>query len=348
MWRKDKADPAPRGRAASAWRGFRRRTERYRLLTDVVGGLLIAALVVGGLAAATGGVWPPVVVIESGSMMHAVQETPYGRFGTIDVGDLVFVRAVDGPGDITTWAQGGEDRYGRPGDVIAFAPNGDRMNTSVVHRAIAYVQVGRDPGGNVTYSLFWTDGEVKTWGSTGIYFPPLGFDESFGFTPRNGYKPAYSGYLTKGDNAFSNPISDQAAGITRIVEPAWIVGEVYGEVPWMGLAKLALTSGRTNPEVPGWERIGNAFAPLELWTMFFVMLALIFLVPLSLDTWRAYMRLRREREAERRAEEEIRRRAEARKARATAPKRTTTFATIVAPPRPANHAGARPPAPPKQ
>lgn len=319
------------GRLRSAWRTFRRATNRYRLLTDVVGGLLLVALAVGGLAAATGGVWPPIVVVESGSMMHPLPETEYGRFGTIDVGDIVFIRAVDGREDVTTWAQGGELRYGRPGDVIAYAPNGDRLNTTVIHRAIAYIEVGRGPTDRVEYRLYWVDGEVKTWGPEGIYFPELGFDESFGFTPRAGYKPAYSGFVTKGDNAFSNPATDQALGITKIVEPAWVVGRVYGEVPWLGLAKLALTSGQTNPAVPGWERVGNAFAPLELWSMFFLTLAAIVLVPLSIDTWRAWRALVAEREAEALlAEQNARRAREAQQA----PPRRTTFAAIPRPPPP--------------
>lgn len=322
-----------------AWRTFRRATDRFRLLTDVVGGLLIVAFVIGGIAAATGGVWPPVVVVESGSMMHAIQETPYGRMGTIDVGDMVFVRGVDGPDDITTWAEGGKDRYGHPGDVIAYQPNGERAGTniSVIHRAIAYVEVEYAPGipapgtakKPVLYRLHWIDGEVREWDGRGIYFPPLGFDESWGFSPSNGYKPGYDGFLTKGDNAFSNPATDQAMGLSKLVEPTWIVGKVYGEVPWMGLAKLAMQSGQTNPAVPNWERIGNAYAPLELWTMFFLTIALVVLVPLTADTTRAYRRLKREQENARRMEEENARRTAARKAELSKAKRVTTFATIV-------------------
>lgn len=338
--RPDEGAPPPReGRTRHAWRRFRRGTDRYRLLTDVVGGLLIVAFVIGGLAAVTGGVWPPVVVVESGSMMHSFQETDYGRIGTIDVGDLVFLRAVDGPEDVETWAEGGKLRYGRPGDVIAYWPNGDRdagnrtnPTTMIIHRAIAYIEVRGDYPLN-EYALYWTDGEVRVWGPEGIYFPPLGFDETspYVFTPRSGYQPGYSGFVTKGDNAFSNPQSDQALGVSLLVEPTWIEATVYGEVPWMGLGKLALQSGRTNPEVPNWERIGNAFAPLELWMMFFLTLAVIFLVPLSLDTWRAWVRLKREEETTRRIEEENRRRQSARRAaeRQAAARRSVSFAEVV-------------------
>lgn len=318
------------GRLLLGWRRFRRATDRYRLLTDVVGGILLVLLIVGGLSAATGGVWPPLVTVESHSMMHGNSESPYGRVGSIDVGDVVFIRAVDGPEDVATWAQGGALRYGRPGDVIAYAGNGDRANTTIIHRAIAWVDVERQPTGALEYKLHWTDGQVLAFGPAGIYFPPLGFDENFGYTATDGYRPAYSGFLTKGDNAFSNPAVDQAMGISRIVDPSWIDGEAYGEVPWMGLAKLALQSGQTNPYVAGFERVGNAFAPLELWTMFFIVIALIILIPFSLDTWRAWRAHRERIRLERKAEEEAEARRREREAKKPAKRAPVAF-TPVAP-----------------
>lgn len=301
----------------------------------------MVAIVIGGIAAATGGVWPPVVIVESGSMMHAVQDTHYGRIGTIDVGDMVFIRAAGGPGDIHTWAEGGKLRYGRPGDVIAYAPNGDHSATPIIHRAIAFIEVSALASTGRTYTLHWVDGQTYTWGSAGIYFPPLGFSEEWGFSPTDGYRPAYSGYVTKGDNAFSNPSTDQTiptrqTPISALVEPTWVIGRVYGEVPWIGLGKLALQTNQTNPAVPGWDRVGNAFAPLELWTMFFLTIATIILFPLSLDTWRAYRTLKHEQETTRRLEEENRKRVAARKAaeadaKGQRGKRVTTFAAVVNP-----------------
>ena len=342
--RQPQPEAAPRpsrrqGRVRRAWKGFRKATDRFRILRDVLGALVLVGIVLGIAYAATGGKWPPLVVVESGSMMAPVTESSYGRLGTIDVGDIVFLSDVDSADEITTWAQGGERHYGRPGDVIAYAANGDRANAStpiIIHRAIAWVDVDRDAAsGIITYRLHWTDGQVVTFGPEGIYFPALGFSEAYGFTPRAGYQPAYDGFLTKGDNAFTNPATDQALGITNVVDPSWVEGTIHGEIPWMGLGKLALQSGRTNPAVAGWERIGNAFAPIESWTLFFLVIALAILIPFTLDTLRAWRKHRERRAFERRARAEAK---ALRKAKRDARREPVPFTPVVAqdgaPPRP--------------
>lgn len=319
--RPDRSAPQRKqGRLRTGWTRFRKATDRYRLVRDVLGALVLVGIVLGAATLATGGKWPPVIVVESGSMMHAVAETPYGRIGTLDVGDIAFVRDVDSPEPIETWAEGGRDHFGRPGDVIAYAANGDRANAStpiILHRAMAWLDVSIDPlTGRGTYRLHWTEGQVITFNESGIYFPPLGFDEANGWTPGLGYRPTYSGFLTKGDNAFTNPAADQALGLSEVVDPSWIEGTLHGEIPWMGLAKLSVQSGRTNPAIPGWERIGNAYAPIELWTMFFVVVAGLVLVPFTLDTWRAWRQHRERRAFEKRVREEteaLRREREARR-----------------------------------
>lgn len=318
-----KRSPRPPQRGGSFGARVRRLGERHRFLRDVVGAFVLAGVVLGVTAIATGGKWPPVVVVESGSMMHPVAETPYGRWGTIDVGDIVFLRDVDAKEDVRTWAEGGEAHYKRPGDVIAFAANGNRFNAStpiVIHRAIAWVEVETFlTERRVEYRLHWVDGQVLTWGSEGIYFPPLGFDEENGFTPQRGYQPPHSGFLTKGDNAFTNPAVDQALGLSHAVHPSWIEGTIHGEIPWVGLAKLSVQTGRTNPAMPGWERVGNAFAPIELWTMFFLVLAAALIIPSTIDTVRAIRRHRERVAFERRTREEAERLRREQKARRREP-----------------------------
>lgn len=284
------------GRVLARVRAARKRG-RFRALRDTFIGIGITLALLGMLYVASDGAWPPILVVESGSMMHGTDETPYGRFGTLDVGDVVFVRDVSDPREVRTWAANGADRYGRPGDVIAFAQDGDRANTTILHRAMAWVDVIAHENGSRTYRVHWVDGEILTYGNAGIYLPALGIDETWGFSARDGYKPTYSGFLTKGDNPASNSAADQVVGISRLVQPSWIEGRVYGEVPWIGLLRLLFQWDQTNLASPGWVRVGNGFAPVELWTCLFVVVATIILVPLTWDTQRALRERRRRRKA---------------------------------------------------
>lgn len=294
--RQDAPAPTPRDRARAALgaagaflqrHARARNARRFRTMRDTITGLLLAAILVGGLYVASDGAWPPLLVIESHSMMHDKADTTYGRYGTVDVGDVLLVRNVDDPSDVQTWAQNGPDRYGRPGDVIVYAARGDRANVSIVHRAMAWVDVIPHEDRSVTYRVHWIDGEILEFGNEGIYLPALGFHEAWGFTPQNGYRPTYSGFITKGDNPGSNAASDQASNLSGIVQFSWIEGKAYGEVPWLGLLKLIFQWDQTNPSVGGWQRVGNGFAPVELWTCLFVTLAVLILIPLAWDTQRA-------------------------------------------------------------
>ena len=119
------------------------------------------------------GNWPPMVVIESGSMEHddnpLYPEPGFTHIGAIDTGDLVLVKSA-GRDDIVTYLAGkqqGYERYGDYGDVIIYYKNGLRgvcsagasldeaecnrqdgewtPATPVIHRAMAWVEV-RDNG----------------------------------------------------------------------------------------------------------------------------------------------------------------------------------------------------------
>jgi signal peptidase I len=113
-------------------------------------------LILGALWAYTEQPFPhqaPLVVVESGSMMHgpqgpcldgrhgcsALDRTSFGRVGTIDPGDLVLVKRVREPHEIeTAFGTGDRRAYGGHGDVIIFAPAPDQ--TPIIHRAMLYIE----------------------------------------------------------------------------------------------------------------------------------------------------------------------------------------------------------------
>ena len=122
---------------------------------------------------------PPLVVVESSSMVH----DPDGEIGSIDAGDLVLVHKSSFD-NLVTFAEAtnssnpyyGYESHGMEGDVIIYKKNGEK-STPIIHRAIlrvvpneAYAAIdGGDPcpsGGS--YDPIWAiDGKhgacVLTW-----------------------------------------------------------------------------------------------------------------------------------------------------------------------------------------
>jgi len=109
--------------------------------------ILELALAIGMIACLVGamflhtGSMPPLVVVESKSMIHEEG----GEIGSIDAGDLILVH--DQPGDtIVTFAEAtdttnpayGYEPHGMAGDVIIYAKNGEE-GTPIIHRAILRV-----------------------------------------------------------------------------------------------------------------------------------------------------------------------------------------------------------------
>src|SRR5581483_7729062 len=144
-------------------------------LRDALVLVAVFAVLLGGLYAYTG-TWPPAVIVESGSMMHkecgAGEVAPacdpsihYGRFGTIDPGDLVLVKKVSSIDDVQTQVEGGPSRYGKPGDVIVYFPANNHDRTPIIHRAVAYVDVAGS-GTNTTYRVRWNPDAPCVGGAT--------------------------------------------------------------------------------------------------------------------------------------------------------------------------------------
>tara|TARA_B100001287_G_C22665886_1_gene522792 strand:+ start:1058 stop:2032 length:975 start_codon:yes stop_codon:yes gene_type:complete len=97
-----------------------------------------------GLWAHTG-TMPPLVVVESSSMIH----DPDGEVGSIDAGDLILVKDTSFE-NIVTFAEAtsildssyGYEMHGMGGDVIIYQKNGD-SGTPIIHRAILRVEASQ-------------------------------------------------------------------------------------------------------------------------------------------------------------------------------------------------------------
>ena len=207
------------------------------------------------LTFAYSGNWPPMVVIESGSMEHddnpLYPEPGYAHLGVIDTGDLVIVKASD-KSDIVTYLEGkktGYKKYGDYGDVMVYYKNGIREKdgqpvTPVIHRAMAWVEVVDKE--NKTYYI----PEIDTYFNGKIELSEIGLGGGAHIKDLEN-----SGYITKGDST-GNRHPDQmthfdiTGNIVQPVDPDWVVGIARGELPWFGLIKLRVTQPDNYAQAP--------------------------------------------------------------------------------------------------
>lgn len=247
----------------------------YTLVHDILVAFIVVLVIISGIYGYTRS-WPPVVVVESGSMQHS-QDT--SELGVIDTGDIVMVKDVDSTDDITTWAIGKNkdySTYGEYGDVIIYDKNG-KGGTPVIHRAIVYIRVNqtnkenRQPGDPYTYDV----PEWGIWNNRTIVYDIDELDLKIRYEPTRGH----DGYLTKGDNRETNRRVDQEAGITDLegivveqISINWVIGVARGELPWFGLIKL-----RVN------DNDGAKEAPDNSWTNLKLSMVLLLGVPIILN-----------------------------------------------------------------
>ncbi|WP_297217012.1 S26 family signal peptidase [Thermoplasma sp.] len=188
------------------------------------------------------GIWPPVDTIASESMTHS----DYWTYGTMNVGDIVFVKKVSSvPGPVITYVVGrqtGFSTYGEYGNVILYKnPEGQ----TIIHRAMFY--------------LSWNDGMPIVQGfhdqswmkvtKTYVLIYDVGFSHrnlvvylrgmvnESGFITVGDFNLAYRGIYNSSLNAYE--AADQNVGITNApVNSSNIIGMAFWDIPWFGLIKL--------------------------------------------------------------------------------------------------------------
>ncbi|MFT4880366.1 MAG: signal peptidase [Natronomonas sp.] len=182
----------------------------WRLFVRDIASSVLSVLLVGVLLFAVSGVWPPLVAVESGSMLPNMERN-----------DLVFVmeekrfpgeRAEHGVVTARMGAETGYEKFGNPGDVIVYAASGDEASTPIIHRAMLWAEAG------------------ENWcvAADPAYLGGLDPDD-----PR--CVADHAGFITKGDN---NPSYDQATGLSGPVRPAWVVGTAEFKIPGLGWIRL--------------------------------------------------------------------------------------------------------------
>lgn len=226
--------------------------------------------------------WPPVYVVESGSMQHGSGDT----VGLINAGDLVLIQKVSSAG-VVSYAAGertGYGTYGEYGDVLLYYPNGDTTATPVIHRAILYLNWDASnhtysapalaplPCGSQPGALYAIAGSPSGCGSSGLVTAVtlyhVGWRDLNVTIPLGGLGH-YSGFITMGDgNILAGPPAqgevDQVFGISGLVAPSWIVGEARGMVPWVGSFKLLLEGNAAHVPPGSWQLLAVTISAVIL------------------------------------------------------------------------------------
>ncbi|MFP4000315.1 MAG: S26 family signal peptidase [Thermoplasmata archaeon] len=240
---------------------------------DVIVSLIILVIILGSLYAFAGR-WPPMVVVESGSMMHSDDS----QVGVIDPADIVLVQETEKE-EITTYVEGrstGYKKYGQYGDVIIFEPDGDQRKTPIIHRAVVYLEYDEVNSsfeipslGDLEYGEEWitSQGETTRGLTDSITIFDYGYadvDLTIDLSELHG-----SGFITMGDSEKTNaPTYDQKGpGGDDLVQNEWIKGRARGELPWFGIIKLTFM-GRTDD------------IPSNSWINFGVSIGVILLLPI--------------------------------------------------------------------
>lgn len=243
-------------------------------------------MVLGGLTAYAR-VWPPIVVIESGSMQHGNEVS---SLGIADTGDIVIMQAGLSPQDIVTYVEGrarGYSTYGDYGDIILFQRPSEAL--LVIHRPILRLLWNDTGGGFDVPSLLelergadWESNEPMplglkvgdtltihnaTFQDLSIQLFISGFVSQVVAQRCTSENPCY---VTMGDN--NAPNYDRS-----LVRHSWVVARARGELPWMGLIKLVLG---------GTYRVGDERVPANSWTWLGVVVLLLIGVPVVLDVVR--------------------------------------------------------------
>ncbi|MDG6220191.1 MAG: S26 family signal peptidase, partial [Candidatus Thermoplasmatota archaeon] len=259
--------------------------EAFSLARDVIIAMVIVGIILGSVVLYTGN-WPPLVVVESGSMRHSQDSA----IGPIDAGDLVLVKAVNSRQDVITYLEGVERQhvqildgqgvleyqfnhtgtrspystYGEAGDVIVYYKNGDRADTPIIHRAILWVEYNSTGGGGFNVpelGLHGFSGKIRLLNMGHLeqtVVIDLGDVLAKGF---NATGRPHGGFITLGDanrgsydqrshrDAQGNPIEP--------IEVFWIYGVARGEIPWFGAIKLHFSNDPGRGEIPGnvWTNI---------------------------------------------------------------------------------------------
>ncbi|MFQ5907339.1 MAG: hypothetical protein ACE5JE_00705 [Thermoplasmata archaeon] len=264
-------------------------------LRDLAVAFLLVAIVFAALFAFAR-TWPPMVVVESGSMQHSNTES---LLGVVDTGDIVVVQTAPHRQDVATYAQGraaGYTTYGDFGDVIVFQDPDGPAGRWIIHRALLFLAWNETVMGfdiptleSLERGRDWDSNAATPFGlgpSDTVVLMNVGFrqrevtvriNDFFADRDPQDCPASCEGYVTMGDN--NAPSYDRT-----LVFQGLILGRARGELPWFGLLKLTFA---------GPFAWGDARAPANSWSALTLSLVLLVAGPVGLDIGLSVLATRR-------------------------------------------------------
>jgi signal peptidase len=258
-------------------RFWKSESEKISLIRDILVAILVVIIILLALWTYTGQ-WfsAPMVAIESGSMTHPNE--PFGRLGTINAGDMVLLVKVNGRDEVLTRGsdyggemskgQAGFQSYGNYGDVIIYRKYGRYDDDQIIHRARCWIDY------NESQDVYSVE-EYGLINVTSITIDELGL---------NSYKPSHSGFITQGDNPFTNNRCDQAGGICdEPIKPEWITGKARSELPWIGTINLFFNDLVSGSFWNSNQEITVLNVPSDCVVCFVLLIVILISIPVTLD-----------------------------------------------------------------
>jgi len=287
---------ARRTRPEPEWSADEIRRRTRRLILGLVGAAAIVASVFGGLGLYAG-TWPPLLIIESGSMQHGDAAS---ELGILDTGDVAVIQVLASRGVVITYLEGrasGYTSFGDYGDVVVagFFDVDVNRTRALVHRAFGYVSHNGTGGFDVpelsalpaaAWSGIAWNGSLTTtpFGIRSFTLSGMGWRGDLTIEwnlTQLGAKYPNDGFLTFGDNNLYRRPTNKTD--PWILDRQSVFARVRGEIPWIGLLRLTLTRspdgccaswGSMDPEVGA---PGNSWIALDL------LLAAAILGPIGVD-----------------------------------------------------------------
>jgi signal peptidase len=137
----------------------------------------------------------------------------------------------------------GYSKFNEPGDVIVFQPNGNDVQTPIIHRVMFHVN------------------ESEDWYEKAVAVDPRAVGSAENCGQLNQCPAPHAGFITKGDNERTNVQYDQVSGLSAPVKPAWVIGTAEFRIPLLGNIRLWASQtgvvGAVPPDtmgLPDWAR----------------------------------------------------------------------------------------------